>query len=156
MANMLNELTVMGRLVDTPKTNVSNGKTYLNGFLDNEQSYDEKVTINRVPFSLSGEDADRFVKEVDPGQVVMISGKFSSSEFTRSDGSNGISYRLFGFHYYVVADPEHNRQQLRQEIEPALNDDADKNARPLYGSVPPESPAPETPYQQQIDPYQGW
>ncbi|WP_203633262.1 single-stranded DNA-binding protein [Lacticaseibacillus suibinensis] len=166
MTKMMNDMTVMGRVMPEAKTNQSNSRTYVNGFLLNERSFDTGHSeVNKVPFTLSGDAADRFLKEVEPGAVIVVNGYFQSSEFKHDDGSQAISYRLKGYDYYRVYQPGEVGKPLQQAIQPEFEQQpaapapeptAEQHPAP-QPQVPPVQPAPNPQHKQPAQsPYQAW
>ncbi|MFD1400220.1 single-stranded DNA-binding protein [Lacticaseibacillus suilingensis] len=166
MTKMMNDMTVMGRVMPETKTNQSNERTYVNGFLLNERSYDTgRGEVNKVPFTLSGEAADRFLKEAEPGAVIVVNGYFQSSEFKRDDGSQAISYRLRGYDFYRVYQPGEVGKPLQQAIQPEFEQHPDapkqepapEQQQAPQPPVPPVQQAPKPQSKQPAQsPYQGW
>lgn len=145
MAKMMNEVTVMGRVVGEPRVNESNGRKYVNAILANERSYDSgRAEVNKIPISLSGDTAERFIKEAKPDTVIVVNGYFQSSEFTREDGSQGISYRLRGYDFYRLYLPGDAGQPLQQAIQPEFSQAPTPggNAAPGAQATPAPSAAP--------------
>ncbi|WP_461227076.1 single-stranded DNA-binding protein [Lacticaseibacillus suihuaensis] len=165
MTKMMNDMTVMGRVMPETRSNDSNGRTYVNGYLSNERSFDTgRSETNKVPFTLSGEAATRFLDEVEPGAVIVVNGYFQSSEFKRDDGSQAVSYRLRGYDFYRVYQPGEVAKPLQQAIQPEFERAPEAPAQPAPQPQPkPVEPQPEPsaaptqqPTPQAQSPYQGW
>lgn len=166
MTKMMNDMTVMGRVMPETRSNQSNGRTYVNGFLSNERSFDTgRSETNKVPFTLSGEAADRFLQEVELGAVIVVNGYFQSSEFKRDDVSQAVSYRLRGYDFYRVYQPGEVGKPLQQAIQPEFEQQpaapapeptAEQHPAP-QSQVSPVQPAPNPQYKQPTQsPYQAW
>lgn len=158
MAKMMNEVTVMGRVLGEPRVNESNGRKYVNAVLANERSFDSgREEVNKIPVSLSGDAAERFLKEAKPETVIVVNGYFQSSEYQREDGSQGISYRLRGYDFYRLYMPNDAAPVPTQAIEPGFTAKPGPETPQAAPTQPAPQPTPATPQQSQAQsPFEAW
>ena len=136
-------ITTIGRITNNfeLRTSDKNGCVYANFSLAVNEGFGDKQRTTFFECSAFGSDAERLIKaRAKKGSLIQVTGKFGTSEFSRSNGEKGYSLKIAVLAWSYIPGAGGQKDANSENGENINKGTDDNNARtPVHNSEPLQS-----------------